>query len=174
MRARNLLLGAVAVVMLVAGANWALVDLPVSTALSKDSRNSGISMRTYHRWGVDPGTLVVDLWGLPTSVSMADVDRALFTAADALKDRKFGKVVLAWRGGARYVMDGDYFNTIGREYAYQNPVYTVRTMQEYLRTPDGSRAFGTWTGGMLGVLGKQMEDHKEFHRGWYAASAFSL
>jgi len=34
-------------------------------------------------------------------------------------------------------------------------------------TPDGKKAFGTWTGGLLGVLSKQMEDFGEFHEKWY-------
>lgn len=172
MRLRNALLLATVVIALVAGANWAFVDLPVTSALSKDSRNAGISMHAYHRWLANPGVLVIDLWGVPTSVSMIDVDRALFTAAQALKERNYSEVVLAWRGSARYVMDGDYFETIGREYAYQNPIYTIRIMQENLRTPDGTKAFGTWTGGMLAVFSKQMEDHQEFHRNWYVSTAF--
>lgn len=56
---------------------------------------------------------------------------------------------------------------MGVEYGTQNPVYTMRTFPENLYRPDGTAAFGTWTGGLFGVLGKQMEDFIEFHKQWY-------
>jgi hypothetical protein len=43
----------------------------------------------------------------------------------------------------------------------------MRTFSENLVTPDGQRAFPVWTGGLLGVLQKQMEDFNEFHQRWY-------
>jgi hypothetical protein len=46
-------------------------------------------------------------------------------------------------------------------------MYTLRTLPENLNRPDGEQAFGTWTGGMLGVLGHQMEDFAEWHSAWY-------
>jgi hypothetical protein len=33
--------------------------------------------------------------------------------------------------------------------------------------PDGSRAYPTWTGGLLGVAGKQVEQFGDFHKQWY-------
>jgi hypothetical protein len=36
-----------------------------------------------------------------------------------------------------------------------------------LYTPDGSRAFDTWTGGTLGVLNAQMEDFSKFTNAWF-------
>lgn len=43
----------------------------------------------------------------------------------------------------------------------------MRNFPENLYRPDGQRAFGSWTGGLLGVVGKQMEDFREFHKQWY-------
>jgi hypothetical protein len=65
-------------------------------------------------------------------------------------------------------MSGSVFASLGSEFsAGQNPVFLIRTLPEKLRTPDGHPAFETWTGGLLGVLGAQLEDHAEFHRRWY-------
>ena len=47
----------------------------------------------------------------------------------------------------------------------------MRTMQEHLQNPDGSPAFEVWNGGLLGVLGKQMEDHNAFHKRWWVDDA---
>jgi len=49
----------------------------------------------------------------------------------------------------------------------QNPVYTMRTFPQNVYALDGSPAFETWSGGLLGVLGKQLEDFSEFHKQWY-------
>ena len=43
----------------------------------------------------------------------------------------------------------------------------MRTLPENVFKMDGTAAFGTWTGGWLGVVGKQMEDFSEFHKQWY-------
>ncbi len=66
-----------------------------------------------------------------------------------------------------YSMRGEDFQEIGREYkAGQNPVYLTRTLPEKLFLPDGSSAFGTWTGGLLGVAAQQMDDVNEAARTW--------
>jgi len=53
------------------------------------------------------------------------------------------------------------------EYESQNPVYTIRTFPENLYTIDGKNVYGEWTGGLLGVVTKQMEDFNDFHKKWY-------
>jgi len=87
--------------------------------------------------------------------------------SDKMKDRKFREVRLAYRGETKFILSGKDFRDIGREYSYQNPVYIVRTFPEKLRTPDGKKAFSTWSGGLLGVLGRQMEDVNELGQRWY-------
>jgi hypothetical protein len=160
--------------MFVAGAigaaNWALVDRPVSAALARDSRNEGIGLHAYYRWAVDPTTVVIDLRSVSGNASIMDVTRTLIVAAEALKDRSFDRAILAWRGTPRFVLEGDYFRRLGEEREWQNPVYTVRTLPEHVLRLDGSHAFGRWTGGVLGVLTEQMNDHEEFHREWYITS----
>ena len=60
-----------------------------------------------------------------------------------------------------------YFRELGKEYDFQNPIYTARTFPENVYTLDGEKAFPSWTGGLIGVMGKQMEDFAEFHKQWY-------
>jgi hypothetical protein len=43
----------------------------------------------------------------------------------------------------------------------------MRTLPENIHQLDGSAAYGTWTGGLLGVWGKQMEDLGKFSEDWY-------
>ena len=43
----------------------------------------------------------------------------------------------------------------------------MRTFPENVYALDGAKAFPSWTGGLIGVTGKQMEDFAEFHKQWY-------
>jgi xanthosine utilization system XapX-like protein len=163
---------AVVIVLLgVLGIYNGVVTIPVSRALSDET---GVTMVAYRRWLVSPGTIVVDVWKMDGTAAMVDVDRNLFKAAEALKDQSYSNVVLAYRGRGRFLLDGAHFKTIGEERSYQNPIYMVRTLTEHIDNMDGRPAFGTWEGGWLGVLGKQMEDQGEFHAQWYAREALGV
>lgn len=155
--------------LLVALGAWnAVVFVPVHSALTNEN---DASMIAYRRWLVSPSQVVIDVRSVKGTQSMAGMDRMLFKAAEALQDRSYDSVVLAYPGETRLPMDGPYFQEIGATRQTQNPVYTMRTMQEHLSNPDGTRGFAQWTGGWLGVLGKQLEDHNEFHKRWWISGA---
>jgi hypothetical protein len=66
-----------------------------------------------------------------------------------------------------FFIEGDAFGELGQEFDMgQNPVYLVRTLPEKLYRPDGRQAFGTWSGGLLGVVARQMEDVNAAARAW--------
>jgi hypothetical protein len=159
------------IALVVGGWNYASAQRPVIERLSKDPRNEKLALWAYHQYGLVPGTLVIDLRTLSGEVSQIDVMRALLQSAEAHKDAKFERVVLAYRGSSKFYLDGEYFQTLGKEYETQNPTYTLRTFPENVKKMDGTPAFGTWTGGMLGVLGRQMEDLGDFSKGWYLDDA---
>lgn len=140
---------------------------PLREVSAADPRNAGISAWAHLKYGVLPGTLVFDLRGISPTNSMADVFRLLLQYAQTMQFSRFERVELAYRGQTRFVLEGDYFAQLGAEFGEQNPVYTMRTFTEHVYAPGGEAAFGTWTGGLLGVLGKQLEDFNEFHRRWY-------
>lgn len=167
MRLSRLMLVGAGVVATIAASNFALVTWPALNAKSQDPRNEKVGMYTYYRYGIDPRSIVLDLWSLAPEAAMVDVDRVLFDTAEALKGREYSEVFLAYKGKAKFKIDGGYFKTVGEERRWQNPIYTIRTFTENVRNTDGTRAFGTWTGGLLGVMGKQMEDHGDFHQQWY-------
>jgi hypothetical protein len=135
----------------------------VNDALKQDSRNDGIVV-SIHRNG---GNLVLDLREVSGEKSQADVFRVLLQTAHALNDQEYESVALAHKGKAKFQVEGAYFKRLGDEYDYQNPVYSMRTFPENVYLPDGSPAFGSWTGGVIGVLGKQMEDFATFNQQWY-------
>jgi hypothetical protein len=137
----------------------------MNAVLKNDPRNSGVAVLVQHR--SNPSVLVYDLRTVALTNSMADVFRVLLQFAQTEKSREFESVELAFRGQPRFVMSGKYFKQLGDEFGTQNPVYTMRTFPENLSRPDGSHAYPTWTGGWIGVAGKQIEDFNDFHRQWW-------
>jgi hypothetical protein len=163
----------IALAAIAIAANIFMLQRFVWQATEQDPRNEGVDFASYYRYGILPSEIVLDLWSVGGAKSMADVSRVLLMIASQLKDREFQLVLLAWRGDARFAMKGSYFAELGREFGAQNPVYTLRTMPENMFLLDGRPAFETWTGGLLAVLGQQMEDLKSLHMRWYGESAFA-
>lgn len=163
----TLLLLLVLIPLSVYGWNYLTLQRKMTEVLDKDPRNKGVEISVHYKTYVNPSVLVYDLRGISGTNSRLDVTRVLLQFAEQVKDRKFERVELAFRGEAKFLLDGDYFQELGREYSFQNPVYTMNHMPENLRRPDGTRAFDTWTGGWLGVSMRQMEDFNGFHDQWY-------
>lgn len=173
-RSRLIWLVALGLIVAVAGGGiWAwnaTISRPVATALAGEE---AVTMSVYRKGYVSADAIVVDLREVSGTASMADVDRNFFKTAEALKDRRFETVVLAYRGTPKWLFDGAAFQTIGRERAFQNPVYVMRTMQRDVKNLDGTPAFPPVYGGWLGVLGQELEQHKSFHDGWWLGDAMS-
>jgi hypothetical protein len=142
----------------------ALVSLPVARAIYDEK---GAITVAYRRWLVSPTQIVFDVWSVDSAQSKLSMDRRLFKSAEALQNQSYESVVLAYHGKPMFVMEGAYFQEIGVSRQSRNPIYTIRTMQERLRYPNGATAFEVRSGGWLGVLGKQLDDHNEFHDIWW-------
>lgn len=147
--------------------NYFPLQIPMNEVLKSDPRNGGIEVTVRYSNYVDPSILVYDLTNVSASKTPADVFRVLLQFADRIKSERFTQVRLAYQGTIKFTLSGSYFQTIGQEYDTQNPIYTMRTFTENLKTPDGSRAYSSWTGGLIGVLNKQLEDFNDFHKSWY-------
>lgn len=158
-----------AVLTTIFGVNHFTLQGPMSDVLEADPRNKGIAVTVHFGNYIIPSELIFDLTDTSDFNSPADVSRVFLQYAEALKAKEFQWVILAYRGTRKFKLDGSYFRTLGEEYETQNPAYTIRTFPENVYELDNTAAFGTWTGGLLGVLGKQMEDFNEFHKRWYSA-----
>lgn len=151
--------------------NFIALQKPMLHVLDDDPRNKGISVFTHYGMLVNSNELVFDLREISGENSAADVSRVLLQYADAQKNKQFKKIILSYKGERIFQLKGEYFQTLDGEYGTQNPVYTMRTLPENVYEIDGSPAFETWTGGWLGVVGKQIEDFNEFHKRWYLSAA---
>lgn len=147
--------------------NYFSVGKPLAEVLKSESRNTGININAHYKWYCQPSILVIDIDKVSGDKSAADVFRVILQYASKVKDKTFESIFLTSKGKIKFILEGDYFSQLGNEYGQQNPVYTMRTFTEHLHNPDGTKAFSTWTGGLLGVLKEQMEDFGEFHKKWY-------
>lgn len=135
--------------------------------ITADGRNRGIGVRAYYRGAVSRDVVVFDIHSVDSGKAPLDVFRLFLDFAEELRNDRLTSVELAFRGESRFAISGTYFRTLGIERNDQNPLYTIRTFPENVRTLDGVLAFPKWTGGALGVLGKQMEDFNELNHRWY-------
>ncbi|WP_116812894.1 hypothetical protein [Steroidobacter cummioxidans] len=157
----------VAGVVLVLTVNYLFVHRSLAEAMKEDPRNDGIRAFAHFDYFLVPSSIVFDLRRVDREKSMADVTRLLFQFAQRQESHRYERVTLAYRGEPKFLLEGEYFQTLGKEFGEQNPMYTIRTLPSNLYRPTGEHAFGEWTGGILGVLSRQMEDHNEFHQQWY-------
>lgn len=155
-----------ALLVALGGWNYFGVYGPVSQALAKDPRNAEQSVAVYRQYGVSPSTIVFDVRDVGEKMAMTDVLRAFFQSASVLAEKEFEAVVLARRGEARFMLQGHHFQKIGQSFESGNPVYMVRTLPERIQELDGTPAFQTWSGGMLGVLSNQLEDVSALRDRW--------
>jgi hypothetical protein len=155
------------VLLLIGGVNYFALQHSMSQVGNQDSRNKGIEVFAHYKYFVNPTVLVYDLRNVSETSSPMDVTRVLLQFAERQKDSRFANVELKFKGEHKFVVKGGYFRKLGQEYSVQNAAYTLRTLPQNLYKPDGSQAFGEWTGGILGVLTRQLEDFGNWHRAWY-------
>jgi hypothetical protein len=144
------------------------------SVVKNDSRNQGIVVKARYGGYVKPSVLVFDLQSVSGEKSPADVFRAFLQFADSQQDRQFKTVVLSFRGKAKFKLDGDYFKTLGEEYDYQNPAYTIRTFPEHLKTMDDLSLYEEETGDLLDDLKTEAENFNDFCSEWFLSDLQEL
>jgi len=144
-----------------------MLSKPLNAVLENDARNIGIDINSHYEKYVIPSVLVINIKSIDDDKSPADVFRVLLQYSNRIQEMDFDHVWLSSNGVKKFMLKGDHFKKLGVEYEYQNPIYTMRIFPENLYLPNGNRAFSSWSGGLLGVTKKQMEDFTEFHKRWY-------
>lgn len=164
---RKLLVVTALIILVVFSWNYISLQKNIFEIVESDSRNTGISIFSHFNWFINPNIIVFDIRGVSPDKSPMDVSRVLLQLSEKLKEEEYESIILSFKGKSKFMLKGDFFKETGLEYGIQNPVYTLRNLPKNVYNLDGTSAFSTWTGGLLGVLGKQMEDLSEFHKQWY-------
>lgn len=163
----KIIAGVVVCLIFILSLNYFNLQRHMNEILKDDVRNKGVEVWVHYSWLINPNEIKYDLRNVSDNNSTADVTRILLQYSEKLKDKKYDKVILSYKGMSKFYFKGEYFQTLGEEYEFQNPIYTLRTMPENVYRLDGDPQYGTWTGGWLGVMGKQLEDLNSFAQDWY-------
>ena len=154
------------------GFNYFTLTKPLDSVLKSDYRNNGIEVSAHYENYVNPNVLVFDIKNIDLKNSAADVFRVFWQYSSELKTKSFDKIILSSKGQSKFYILGSHFTEIGRGYGIQNPVYIVRTFPENVYKMSGSKAFDSWTGGVLGVSIKQLENFNDFSKKWFIDDKF--
>jgi len=164
-------LAVVAVVILSLGGlrifDYVVADRPLQNVLKTDTRNQGVKANAHFDGWFNTSTLVFDVTDV-SGASRAGVFRSFLQYAEAMQKRHFTTVILACRGTNKFTLDGDYFQQLGQEYSTQNPMYIIRTFPIHVTAMDGTQLYSEYSGGILGVLQKELEQFNDFNDEWYA------
>lgn len=147
--------------------NETMLQKPLQRVLASDPRNHLVKAKAHFDGWVDTHSLVFDLTDIADETSQMDVFRVLLQYAKAQSVHQYQQVILAAYGQKKFVVPGDYFQQLGREYDTQNPIYTMRTFSHHVSAMDGAKPFPEIEGGMLWVLNKEMEQFNDFNKEWY-------
>jgi len=147
--------------------NETTLQKPLQRVLIADPRNHAVRATAHFDGWIDTRSLVFDLTDVGAETSQMDVFRVLLQYASEQKDHQYQRIILAAYGHKKFVVPGDYFQQLGREYAAQNPVYTIRTFSHHISTIDGAKPFPEPDGGILWILKEEMEQFTDFNKRWY-------
>jgi len=147
--------------------NETTLQKPLQRVFLADPRNHVVKAKSHFDGWVDSHSVVFDLTDVADEASQMDVFRVLLQYAKELKDHQYEQLILAAYGQKKFVLPGDYFQQLGREFDAQNPVYTMRTFSHHVSAMDGTKPFPEMDGGILWVLNKEMEQFTEFNKRWY-------
>lgn len=140
-------------------ANLFLLQEPVNDILRENSAFRGMEVSAHYQYWVVPGVVVYDLRTLSFRQTPIDVHTAFLEFAKELKDKRYSRVDLSYKGTTRFSIDGSSFAKLGTEYANRNFDYVLYAFPKLFRPVDGTTPIKSGTNDRDALL--------EFHRRWY-------
>jgi hypothetical protein len=137
-------------------ANLLLLQEPVNDILKENAAFSGMKVSAHYQYYVIPGVVVYDLEGLSVRQTPIDVQSAFLEFAKKVKEKRYSRVDLAYRGERKFSIDGASFMKLGQEYANRNFDYVLYEFPRLFRHKTNTPVNGTDRDALL-----------EFHRQWY-------
>lgn len=139
-------------------ANLFLLQEPMNDVLKKNAAFNGMEVSAHYRYWVVPGVVVYDLRSLGVRQTPIDVHTAFLEFAKNLREKRYSRVELSYRGVQKFSIDGASFQKLGSEYAKRNYDYVLYHFPKLVRNPSGSPVPAA-TSGRDALL--------QFHRRWY-------
>jgi hypothetical protein len=115
-----------------------------------------MKVSAHYQYWVVPGVVVYDLEELSFRQTPIDVHTAFLEFAKKLKEKRYSRVELSYKGTTKFQIDGASFSKLGREYAERNFDYVLYTFPKLFR-PEGAPLDGE----------SERDALLDFHRRWY-------
>lgn len=143
-------------------ANAVLLQKPVDEVLASNAAFQGMRVSAHYQYWVIPGVVVYDLEELSLKQTPIDVHTALLEFASKVRDKRYSRVDLSYRGTTKFSIDGDAFARLGHEYEKRNFEYVLY---------DFPRLIGKAEKAPAGPNGR--DELVQFHRQWYGEDALT-
>ena len=140
-------------------ANLFLLQEPVNDILQENSAFHGMKVSAHYQYWVVPGVVVYDLKGLSVRQTPIDVHTAFLEFARKMKEKRYSRVELSFRGNTKFSIDGASFMQIGEEYAKRNFDYVLYKVPRLLEPAGETKPIDAATDDRDALL--------QFHRRWY-------
>jgi predicted nucleic acid-binding Zn ribbon protein len=139
-------------------ANAVLLQQPVNDVLRGSAAFNGMEISAHYQYYVVPGVVVYDLRSIGVRQTPIDVHTAFLEFAKTLRDKRYKRVELSYRGTTKFSIDGASFHKIGEEYTKRNFDYVLYTVPRLFHR-EGSPPASPATSDRDALL--------QFHRQWY-------
>ena len=139
-------------------ANLFLLQEPVNDILRENAAFRGMEVSAHYQYWVVPGVVVYDLKALSLRQTPIDVHTAFLEFAGKLKEKRYSRVDLSFKGKPKFTIDGASFARLGVEYQKQNFDYVLYDFPRLFQPVEGTEPL------------KQTSERDallEFHRRWY-------
>lgn len=140
-------------------ANAILLQQPVNQVLHENSAFRGMEVSAHYQYYMVPGVVVYDLRTIGVRQTPIDVHTAFLEFAKKVRDNRYKRVELSYRGTTKFSIDGASFHKIGDEYAKRNFDYVLYTVPRLFHREGASTPAPTSTSDRDALI--------QFHRQWY-------
>jgi hypothetical protein len=140
-------------------ANMFLLQQPMDDVLHESAAFRGMEVSTHYQYFVVPGVVVYDLRQLSVRQTPIDVHTALLEFAKKVRDKRYSRVELSYKGTTKFSIDGASFRRLGEEYANKNFDYVLYTFPRLFRAEDRAR--------VPSATASDRDALMQFHKQWY-------
>lgn len=140
-------------------ANLFLLQEPMNDVLKQNAAFNGMKVSAHYQYWVVPGVVVYDLESIGVRQTPMDVHTAFLEFARKLKENRYRRVELSFKGNTRFSIDGASFAKLGEEYAKRNFDFALYSFPRLFHAEDGAR--------LPDPNASERDALLEFHRQWY-------
>ena len=120
-------------------ANILLLQQPVNQIMKENGAFAGMKVSAHYQYYIVPGVVVYDLETLSVRQTPIDVHTAFLEFAKKMREKRYSRVELSWKGTTKFSIDGASFRKLGEEYAKRNFDYVLYQFPRQLTpSPGGS------------------------------------